>query len=394
MYKKLQRKTAKGRWTGTKRYIEERIAPGAFVLGAFPAIAIGTVTPLRFVHYADKYPNIGIPRGIGELEFDLSAMSTRVLLDGMARVAGALDLLDERKGDIANSFAFPVTIYAPTERNGRVTVEELGQLFHDFNFLAEPVSKAHALDLDQSNIYLQLVNALGRAPVIVENGGVEHRAASLGKKSTALVAKQVLLRFVLGAIDGPAAQERLRDSGVDGALTRANLLSMRDQVEDYLINIANRMGERFKDHEMLHLTAPGWNALGVVFHDLNFILQHKLSDEQRSAIYDGIANIDWSRWNQDFIGYLGDAAVESGGLEVKRGPGRAQPIDPSTLKEVVDADGRKKLGTIYGGRRATTGLIQYIRLKSGLMAQLQAAAPEVLAQAVAEASAGHALAAE
>jgi len=52
------------------------------------------------------------------------------------------------------------------------------------------------------------------------------------------------------------------------------------------------------------------------------------------------------------------------------------------------------LGAIYGGRRATTGLIQYIRLKSGLMAQLQAAAPEVLAQAEAEASAGHALAAE
>ena len=172
MYKKLQRKTNKNRRTGTKRYIEERIAPGAFVLGAFPAIAIGTVTPLRFVHYADKYPNIGIQRGVGDLEFNLSATSTRVLLDGMARVAGALDLLDEGKGELADSFAFPVTIYAPTERLGKVSVEELGQLFHDFNFLAEPVSNAHALDLDQSNIYVQLVNALGRAPVIAKNGGV------------------------------------------------------------------------------------------------------------------------------------------------------------------------------------------------------------------------------
>ena len=289
MYKKLQRKTAKSRRTGTKRYIEERIAPGAFVLGAFPAIAIGTISPLRFVHYADKYPGTGIPRGVGELEFDLSTTSTRVLLDGMARVAGALDLLDEKKGEVASSFAFPVTIYAPTERLGGVSVEELGQLFHDFNFLAEPVSKAHALDLDQSNIYLQLVNALGRAPVIIENGGVEPRAASLGKKSTALVAKQVLLRFVLGAIDGPAAQERLRDSTADGALTRWNLQSMHDLIEDYLTNIAARMGVRFRDHELLHLTAPGWNALGVVFHDVNFILQGKLSAEQKSTIYDGIA---------------------------------------------------------------------------------------------------------
>jgi hypothetical protein len=403
MYKKLQRKTVKGRRIGTKRYIEERIAPGAFVLGAFPAIAIGTVSPLRFVHYADKYPGIGIPRGVGELEFDLSAVSPRVLLDGMARVAGALDLLDETKSAqspnetksaIANSFWFPVTIYAPTERLGRVTVEELGQLFHDFNFLAEPVSKAHALDLDQSNIYLQLVNALARAPVIGGNGGIEHRAASLGKKSTALVAKQVLLRFVLGAIDGPAAQERLRDSGIDGALTRANLASMHDQIEDYLTEIANRMGERFKDHELLHLTAPGWNALGVVFHDINFTLAGKLSAEQRSALFDGIAGIDWSRWNQDFIGYLGEVAVESGGQEVKRGRGRAQPIDPSTLTEIVDAGGRKKLGAIYGGRQATTRLIQYTRLKSGLMAHLQAAAPEMIAEAEAAASGGHALAAE
>jgi hypothetical protein len=395
MYKKLQRKTAKSRTISTKRYIEDRIAPGAFVLGAFPAIAIGTISPLRFVHYAEKYPGIGIPRGVGELEFDLSAVSTRVLLDGLARVAGALDLLDENKGEIAASFAFPVTIYAPTERLGRVAVEELGQLFHDFNFLAEPVSKAHALDLDQSNIYLQLVKALGRAPVIEENGGVEPRAASLGKKSTALVAKQVLLRFVLGAIDGPAAQERLRDGGVDGALTRANLTSMHDQIEDYLTNIAARMGERFKDHELLHLTAPGWNALGIVFHDLNFVLREKLSTEQRSAIYDAIAGVDWSRWNQDFIGYLGDVAVQSEGLELKRGRGgRAPPVDPSTLTEVVDANGRKKLGAIYGGRQATTRFIQYIRMKSGLMAYLQAVAPDMIAQAEAAASDGHALAAD
>jgi hypothetical protein len=394
MYKKLQRKTNKNRRTGTKRYIEERIAPGAYVLGAFPAIAIGTISPLRFVHYADKYPNQGIQRGVGDLEFNLSTTSTRVLLDGMARVAGSLDLVDEGKDDIADSFAFPVTIYAPSERLGRVTVEELGQLFHDFNFLAETVSNSHALDLDQSNIYVQLVNALGRTPVIVENGRVEPRAASLGKKSTALVAKQVLLRFVRGAIDGPAAQERLRDSTADGALTRANLQAMRDQIEDYLSNIAHRMGERFKDHELLHLTAPGWNALGVVFYDISVVLQGKLSTEQKTAIYDGIASIDWSRWNQDFIHHLGDVAVESGGAEVIRGRGRARPVDPSTLIEVVDDKGRKKLGTLYGGRLGATRLTQYIRLKSGLMAHLQAAAPDMVAQAEAVASDGHALAAQ
>ena len=87
-------------------------------------------------------------------------------------------------------------------------------------------------------------------------------------------------------------------------------------------------------------------------------------------------------------------AVESGGLEVKRGRGRAQSIDPSNLTEVLDDKGRKKLGSIYGGRQATTRLIQYIRLKSALMAHLQAAAPDMIAEAEAGASDGHAQAAE
>ena len=108
----------------------------------------------------------------------------------------------------------------------------------------------------------------------------------------------------------------------------------------------------------------------------------------------GSRELDWSRWNQDFIRYLGDVAVESEGVEVKRGRGRAKPIDPSTLTEVVDASGRKKLGTLYGGRLGATRLIQYIRMQSGLMAHLQAAAPDMIAEAEAAASDGHALAAE
>ena len=380
MYSTLQRKTSKGRREGTKRYIEERFASGTFTLGAFPAIAIGTVSPMKFTHYADKYQ--GIQRGVGELAFNLANSSVRVLLDGMARVAGALELLDDNKADLANSFAFPVTIFTPSEKMGKVSIDELGQLFHDFNFLSETITTAHAIDLDQSSIYIQMVNALSRSPVIRNNGGIEPRAASLGAKSTALVAKQVLLRFVRGAVDGPEAMERLRDRVAETELNNLNLDLKRVEIENFLSIIAETMGPDFKNHELLHLAAPGWNALGVVFYDLHFVLRGKLDPTELDNTVAKIGRIDWSRWNQDFIKYLGDVAMEvEGGQEVKRGRGRAKPVNPETLREVVDTQGRRKLGTLYGGRLGVTRLVQYIRKEIGLMPLLYENAPSLLAEA-------------
>src|SRR5260370_22356175 len=211
VYEYLQRKTNSERRRSTARYIEERIAPGTRSLGAFPAISIGVVSPVKFTSYSERFPASGIRQGVGEIEFDLSATNLRILLDVLARVTGALDLADDNEADLAGCFSFPVTIFAPTERYGKVDVGELGQLFHDFNFLQTPVSTGQAVDLDQSNIYIQLTGALGGVPIIAENGAVTPRATSRGGQSTALVAKQVLLRFVKGACEGPAFQHTLRD---------------------------------------------------------------------------------------------------------------------------------------------------------------------------------------
>ncbi len=81
-------------------------------------------------------------------------------------------------------------------------MEELGQLFHDFNFLVQPIALGQAVDLDQSDVAIGLTNTLGECPAIKKHCGMERRAANLGKKSTAPVAKQVLLRFVKVACEG------------------------------------------------------------------------------------------------------------------------------------------------------------------------------------------------
>lgn len=345
LYQHLQRKTNKERRTGTKRYILERIVPGAFTLGAFPAISIGLVKPPTFTPYRPKgAEGGGIPEAVGILHLDLSQSNLRVLLDGLGRVTGALDLIEDGNTKAADSFAFPVTIYAPSPSLGEVTALELGQLFHDFNFLAIPVGTAQAIDLDQSNIYVTLANHLAMADVIKKHGGVEARAMSLGKKSTALVAKPVLLRFVKGACEGPAFQHTLRDTPDENPnLTRSTFNPIKDKIEEFLGKLSERMGERFTERESLHLTAPGWNAMGVIFHDITFVLRGQLTPALEDDIIKRIADIKWSRSNPEWIGLMGDSDEKS----------------PGGLK-------------LYGGQQAITKLVNFIRERSGLAAHLAA----------------------
>jgi hypothetical protein len=109
-------------------------------------------------------------------------------LDGLARVAGVLDIYNgDKEGKFAHGFTFAVTVFAPKKIRGDLTLEGLGQLFHDMNFKQTSVSRAHALALDRSDIHTILTNEIGSLPVITRAGGMEVRASSLGKKSTAIV---------------------------------------------------------------------------------------------------------------------------------------------------------------------------------------------------------------
>ena len=340
LYEYLQRKTSKERRSGTRRYILDRIVPGNFTLGAFPAISIGVIKPPNFTSY--NLP--GIPQAVGILNLDISNTNLRILLDGLGRVTGALDLIEEGNLKAADSFAFPVTIYAPSPSLGEVSALELGQLFHDFNFLANPVATAQAIDLDQSDIYVTLTNKLAGSDVIKMHGGVESRAMSLGKKSTALVAKPVLLRFVKGACEGPAFQHTLRDvPDANPNLTRVTFNSVQAKIEGFLQDLASGMGTRFTDKDGLHLTAPGWNALGVIFHDIVYVLGDQLNPAVAKDTVARIAAINWSRSNPEWIGLMGDA----------------DPSSPGGLK-------------LYGGQQAITKLVNFIREKSGLAAHLAA----------------------
>jgi hypothetical protein len=344
MYEYLQRKTSPQRRQGTARYTMDRLGPNSYYIGGYPAISVGMTLPARFISLNEK--NSNIDPDVGTVYVDLSSRNTRVLLDGLARVSGVLDVYDRDGDEFANDFTFPVTVFAPKESRGALKLEELGQLFHDMNFKQTSVAKAHALALDRSDIYTILTNEIGALPVINRAGGMEVRAASLGKKSTALVVQQVLRRFVRGVTEGKAAQMDDKYTPSSPNLTAATLAIYSGEIESLLEGISTRMGERFLRRDSLHLSSAGWQAIGLVFHDMIVQLRGNLTSDERDTVLTGIAAIEWGRHNQDWIPRLGQPELDPNGTPI------------------VDDQGRPRVALGRGGRQTVWAIADYMREKS------------------------------
>jgi len=350
MYEYLQRVTNKDRREGVTGYIEDRFSPVAIGIGAFPAICIGMMQPTHFKPVDDS----GIGSQMGTLDLDLSASNRRLILDGLARLTGTMDLFDERD-DLRNMdppwFTFPVTFYAPKE--GVLTLEQLGQLFHDFNFRQTKLTAAHAVALDKSDPYIQLANHIGHSSTILKAGGMEERSASLGTKSKAIVVQRVLLRFVRGACEGRGFQESNLSQVAAPNLTIQSRHSIQSKISDFISAFAEAMGdEEFKNRDNLHLSAPGWQVLGLVFHDMTFRL--RLTEQMYMDIIAHLAAIDWSRYNPDWIGMIGEAERHK-----------------VTQEFLTDSDGRQRVAFNRAGRTTIAAMLRYVRKKCGLAELLE-----------------------
>lgn len=344
IYNFLQRKTSKDRRESVAGYIEERLGPDSIAIGAFPSISIAFQQPTEFRPYGNSAPN-----AVGELLVDVSHSNVRILIDGLGRLTGALDLIEEGHEELVRSFYLPVTIYTPAPDTPALSWKEMGQLFHDFNFKVQPVSKQHAIALDTSDLYIALANKFGQSPVIADHGGVAERAASLGGKSTELVVQTVLVRTVRGACEGRKFQESNLATASEPNLTRETFPAVLASLEEFFGGIAARMGDsRFTEKQSLHLSSPGWQALGVIHHDVAFRL--KLDPVTRGKVYEAIAGIDWSRFNPDWLS-LGIGHPE---------------VDKVTGEQISDSSGRLKVALTGAGRTNTQKIIDYVREKANL----------------------------
>jgi len=356
LYTHLQRPTTKPRLESIIQYIQRRFIPNSIIVGAFPAISIGVQNPTEFEPYDDP------SKGVGLLKFDLSLRNRRVIVDGLARASAVLQLVEwSESGELSeetrvslnallSGFTLPCVFFLPAPDTEPLTVEEMEQLFHDFNFRVVPVPARIAIALDHSDPYITLTNRIGKSEVIVGYGGMEMRSASLGKKSTRIVVQQNLLRFVRGATEGDRFLEAQNRSELENSnLTEETLDDFEEGLTRYLEDVAEAMGEeRFKDRESLHLTSPGWGTLGILYHDLAVTL--KVPDIGKAA--QRIGTINWHR-----------SAQEWGEI----------------IKEKIDRDGNNFLGLAAGGAQNRRFMTKKVREIIGIDSRLAERGAQVAA---------------
>ena len=311
IYDTMQRPTAAQRIDGVVQYIQNRIAGGR-IIGAFPSISIAVQHHVDVLEVED--PRF---RGLAMISIDLSSRNHRIVVDGLARVSASLNLLEMCYSDDLDApekarlreivqgaekkpplLTLPLVIYGPAPGTPSLDVDDLGQLFHDFNFKALPVTGAHAVALDTADLHIRMTNALAKeCAAIRDNGGMKKKSASLGTVPTHLVTQPVLLRFVRGACEGPRFQESNRAASKSLHLREENFEEALEGLSTFLDTFASAMGGRFtEDRQSLHLSSAGWQAIGLVYYDVT----RRLKDVDVQKFAAALARIDWSRTSSMF----------------------------------------------------------------------------------------------
>lgn len=299
LYSYMQRKTSASRRDSIRHYIEDRLFPDSNLVGGFPAICIAVQHPIEFEEIDSNF------QGVVNMSIDTGVHNKRVALDGLGRITGALSLVDlalggellpDQAADLQKALeqiSIPCVFYAPRPGQQPLTQDEIGQLFHDFNFKVSPVSAKDAIALDKSDPYIRATEFLAQNVENIRRYGMEKKAASLGSKSTAIVVQPILLRFIRAALEGERVAEGARNISLsEGVLTRGNAQQVLGSLAEFLDAFADEMGVEWYQRDSVHLSSAGWQALGVIYHDITF----EMKDVDRIAFARALANrIDWKR---------------------------------------------------------------------------------------------------
>ncbi len=334
LYDYMQRKTSSARRESIKHYIQDRLFPNADLIGGFPAISIAVQHPIHAEEIDSGFP------GVVNMAIDTGVHNKRVALDGLGRLSGALALVDlALSGDLSDEDAaelqkaigelsIPCVFYSPRPGQAPLSQEEMGQLFHDFNFRVTPVSAKDAIALDKSDAYIRATYALARASAAIAEYGMDVKSASLGSKSKAIVVQPILLRFIRGALEGAKYIESARNVDVEEPrLNNKSASTLIGELATFLDEFADAMGDRWSDRDSLHLSSPGWLSIGLVYHDVSF----RMANIDKVAIARSLATkIDWSRSAPIWANLITEKAKDDGSTVLA-----LQGAGASTRREMV-----------------------------------------------------------
>jgi hypothetical protein len=211
----------------------------------------------------------------GDLQLSPDMRHPNILLDGLGRVTGLLDAMDDDNDPEIRNWAQDVEVLVMliTGTPGHtLSYEQLGQLFFDFNALSEPVPQGQAIDLDQSDPYIQVAARICKLPIVTSNGGMDPRAIKIGKSREVWVTKPIMLRAARAAAQGPGSHvDHIREAINDqrewmkGSKQQQELLERFDEA---LTTMVEALGGTVPAGNTMLCTATWWIAFGLVLHDL------------------------------------------------------------------------------------------------------------------------------
>ena len=108
IYQQIQRTTTKSRRDSVAEYLLQRLGGPRASIAAFPSISIGMSHPTEFKPFSPDEDAVGI--------LHVHDRGQNIVLDGLGRITGCLDLLEDNEVDgaeIIESIALPVTFYVP-----------------------------------------------------------------------------------------------------------------------------------------------------------------------------------------------------------------------------------------------------------------------------------------
>jgi hypothetical protein len=145
------------------------------------------------------------------------------------------------------------------------------------------------------------------------------------------------LRFVRGATEGERFIEAKSNAEIENPrLTEETLMEFEDRTIRFINAFVEGMGDdKFKNRESLHLTSPGWGALGVIFHDLVYRL--RVPDFEASARAIG-SRMNWHRSGDEWTEIVTQKTDTEGNVELGLARGGAQ------VRRYITAKVRDTLG--------------------------------------------------
>lgn len=351
MYLTLQRKTGKRFRDDIKSYVYNRMSPRSTWVGGFPGIVIGM--PLW-----QDFKAVGTEdhQDLGTLKLRKDLQKPNILLDGLRRFTALLDTAEDNElpEDVrkwAQHYRVPIMLVTGNGDQS-LSYEELGQLFHDFNVTAIPISKGQAIDLDHSDIYVLTTNTIGELSIVSEHGGMDPRATTI--RGGAWTTKTVLLKGVRAAAEGAGSHvDHIREKLPEPWLKSADELAvLAERFDESLMTFVDALPESTVPADTTLLrTGTWWVAFGLLLHDLYTAHEGQtIMEDQREIFLRRLAGVDWGLGNPE-LSFLGKSVQEK---DRKTG---------DFLPAPVDVDGRNVINRFYGGSKSYYNLAAFMRRK-------------------------------